>query len=489
MALDKYSDEELAAIANNGDLSQYSDAELEAIAGGGQPAPMSAKDVAVSAVKNIPQSAGNFLGGIYQSVRHPVDTAKGLGKAALGTVQLAIPGEQGNEDVARNVGQFFKERYGGLENFKRTVATDPVGVLADASTLLTGAGGLVGVAGKASKVGALANAGKTISNTGKALEPFALAGKGTSALARFAVPQMVRDSISPQGLYQGAMKFSNNPDVLPVKDRRAAVQTGLEGGYVPNEASYNRLWGKVTDNKAKVNSIINAGDAAGDTIPTKEVMRLLQPLEARSAKIRAKYPEFADAIDEVKQRYAGSDKIPVGEAQILKETLQDLSKYGTDDRSQFLKSANKAVARGIRIQLEQLYPDLAKLNKESSALLNLENQLAKAVGRVGNRDIMNLGLKVALGGAGLDASLAQKSNVLLGIIDVPNVKARLAVALHKAQTGQTLPVSKWKKAAGLVTGNVARQAMFQGGRLAGADSDPLGIRMSPLESSMMTTGQ
>ena len=37
MALDQYSDEELAAIAGGGDLSQYSDDELEAIAGGTQP--------------------------------------------------------------------------------------------------------------------------------------------------------------------------------------------------------------------------------------------------------------------------------------------------------------------------------------------------------------------------------------------------------------------------------------------------------------------
>jgi len=44
MALDKYSDEELAAIANNGDLSQYSDAELEAIAGTGQSTPMPQND-------------------------------------------------------------------------------------------------------------------------------------------------------------------------------------------------------------------------------------------------------------------------------------------------------------------------------------------------------------------------------------------------------------------------------------------------------------
>ena len=491
MSLDKMTDAELAAIAQQGDMSKYSDAELEAIAGGGvaaEPAkPMTAMETATSAVKNIPASAGRLVGDLAQTVLHPVDTAKGLGRLAAGAAQLLIPGEQGSEQVARNVGKFYKDRYGGLEPFKKTLAEDPVGMAGDAATLLSGGGGLARFAGKAGGLSRLTKAGEALGRAGATIEPIGAATRGTGKLISKSLPDFVKQGVSPEGLYESAMKFSNNPRVLSPVDRRKAIKTGLGGGYLPNEASYNRLWNNVATNRGGVEKIITAGESAGDTIPTADVMRMLAPLETRAGRIQTVYPEFMQVIDEAKAQYATmGDKIPVRVAQTLKETVQDLSKYGTDDRSRFMVGVNKAVGRGLRLQLEQVYPDLAKLNSNSSALLTLENELAKATGRIGNRDLVNLGMKVALGGVGMGSGVMQKSNVILGLIDVPNIKARLAVALHKAQTGQNLPLSKWKQAAKGISSAGAREAMYQAGRLVSGQSDPLGIRgMSSLEDAVM----
>ena len=52
-------------------------------------------------------------------------------------LNLIIPGEQGNEQIAKEVGNFFAQRYGGLENIKKTFATDPIGMLSDVSIILT----------------------------------------------------------------------------------------------------------------------------------------------------------------------------------------------------------------------------------------------------------------------------------------------------------------------------------------------------------------
>lgn len=248
---------------------------------------------------------------------------------------------------------------------------------------------------------------------------------------------------SASRLYESAMKFSNNPNVLSPANRRAAIQTGLEDGYAPTHSDYSRLWREVAKNKGDVNRIVDAGAKQGDVIDTARALRPLDNVRKRFDLIRDQHPEIAEAVDDVYARYSQQAKIPVKEAQALKETLQDLASYADDGRSKATNRAYKAVARGIRIELESLYPDLAKLNKKSSALLNLENELAKATGRIGNRDITSLGIRVALSG---QPSGVGAANTLLSILEMPRVKARMAIAIYKAHTGKTLPLMQWRKA-------------------------------------------
>lgn len=124
---------------------------------------------------NFLPSAGKFVGDIYQSVSHPIDTAKGLGNIALGAAEKLIPGEQGKEQYADAVGQFFKNRYGGLDKLKETIITDPVGFASDLGTVLSGGGAIASKIGTASGLGKLATAGKAISQVGNAIEPLSSA--------------------------------------------------------------------------------------------------------------------------------------------------------------------------------------------------------------------------------------------------------------------------------------------------------------------------
>ena len=108
------------------------------------------------AISNIPKSAGNFVSGIYQAVRHPLDTGLGLLDTAAGGLRNALPDSVVNfveggkpsaadlrvRDTANAVGRFYADRYGSGEGFKQAIATDPVGVLSDASMAFTGGAGL-----------------------------------------------------------------------------------------------------------------------------------------------------------------------------------------------------------------------------------------------------------------------------------------------------------------------------------------------------------
>lgn len=149
-------------------------------------------EAGMQAVGNIPQSAADFAGNIYQAVRHPVDTGKNLYSAFRGAVRQ-IPGampysdpkkiesEQRDIKTAQAVGGMFADRYGGTENIKRTLATDPVGLLADASTVLTGGGSLA-----AKAPGIVGKGGRAIQAVGRAVDPMTIAGKAIKPVLKSA---------------------------------------------------------------------------------------------------------------------------------------------------------------------------------------------------------------------------------------------------------------------------------------------------------------
>lgn len=108
--------------------------------------PLGWSDVPLEAVKNFGPSVANMVGDIYQAVTSPVKTAKTVLDVGAGTLQNLLPeslvqliGEdKASRDVAGQVGQFYKQRYGTEEGIKQALAKDPAGVLADLSTILTG---------------------------------------------------------------------------------------------------------------------------------------------------------------------------------------------------------------------------------------------------------------------------------------------------------------------------------------------------------------
>jgi hypothetical protein len=144
MDLSRLSDEDLQAI-QSGDMSKVSSGGLAYLAG--QAAPKETKgSYAQDVVSNLWPSAKKYGEGIINSVIHPLDTAKGVIDLGAGALQNALPesvvqwvGEdKPSRQVATDVGHGLAHRYGGLDNVTETFRTDPVGVVGDASMLLTG---------------------------------------------------------------------------------------------------------------------------------------------------------------------------------------------------------------------------------------------------------------------------------------------------------------------------------------------------------------
>lgn len=104
-------------------------------------------DYATDTLSNVPSSAGKLVGGMYQTVRHPIDTAETLGKVGIGTLQKMTPDtpSHANQEYvpyADAAGASLKKRYGSPANIAETFRTDPVGVGADVATVAGGISGL-----------------------------------------------------------------------------------------------------------------------------------------------------------------------------------------------------------------------------------------------------------------------------------------------------------------------------------------------------------
>lgn len=136
---------------------------------------------------NILPSAANMASGIYEAVTSPAQTGMNMLDVAAGGLQKIMPDRlvsaldsenaQRAREKAGAVGEFYKQRYGGLEQAKETLATDPVGAAADLASLLS-----LGGAG-VSRIPTLKKAGQAITKAATYVDPASLAYKGAAKVA------------------------------------------------------------------------------------------------------------------------------------------------------------------------------------------------------------------------------------------------------------------------------------------------------------------
>lgn len=314
-------------------------------------------------VMNIPGSAANFAGGIAHAVAHPIDTASGMWDAAAGGLRNAMPASvrgaidkadwnpaaaQRATDTADAVGRVYKQRYGGLSNIGDTIISDPVGALADVSTIFTGGAALPG------KVGAALSAGAKYTNP-------------LSPLGALGAVKPATDSVSAS-LMQSALKPTIKQ--LQTGDAATTVQTLLDKGINPTKAGTEKLRGLIGAKNDEIAGLLAGSNAR---IAKSDVLTGLDP-------VRAKFTNQVDPIADLGsiQRVAdgfdmhpgipGGD-MPIQQAQSMKQgTYKVLNgKYGQLGSAE--TEAQKGLARGLKDQIAAAVPEVATANAEESKLL------------------------------------------------------------------------------------------------------------------------
>lgn len=387
-------------------------------------------------VGNIPESGGKYLSDMANAVMNPVDTAYAVGDLASGGAQNAADWvyegaggkiadflglDKSNQVIADAVGQFYVDRYGSADGFKRAAMEDPVGVLADVSMLVTGGAGaaakLPGVAGKA--MGA-------VSKTASYLDPINMAG-GTVAATRPLQKAMYRKGL-------------NFPGGTPRADVHRVSDFGFDNAIRPRDSGVRKL----DDMKMQtLDDVEKAVDNIPGDIRTGELYAEVPSLTKSRSSVTGSATPQADAkvIQDVSQRHAQATFDEFGykmSPRQVHETKKSLNKavdqyYRNPQASTpAAMETNVAMARGAKNAIDSRSPDVQRLNKALGEIKDLRGILEPSV-NAGERAGM-LGMSYPTRSSAAAAGMSQGGAVGAGFVVhlLRNLSAESALALRRA---------------------------------------------------------
>lgn len=264
---------------------------------------------------SVPGDVAKQLTGLKEVVTHPIDTIKGLFKAAAGATALAAPeytkaivNVLGTDpatlkeatDAAKAVGGDYANKYGSWESIKRTVAEQPVTALSDLSLIFSGGAGLTRLGAKVTSAAPavsapLAQVASGLQTAARRTDPFSAiaptvelggraAGATTNYLRRVADPKFSALVDATEGRGQAIVNALRNYDeyvaggmptagvaATPAGSTKysalqAEVQRRMPTEYyerdIANKAARERALGPIAQDEAAMAAAVRAREAA-----------------------------------------------------------------------------------------------------------------------------------------------------------------------------------------------------------------------------------
>lgn len=304
-------------------------------------------------------------------------------------------------------------------------------------TLTAGLGGVKTLYGQATKNPALVQEGLRLQNIGtKAQTPLAIAGATLETVpgagiaiekaaakvgSKFSAPLLAR----AERLYQSALKPSSK--LL----ESGVVKTGLEEGIRVSKGGLQKTQNLIESIGDDIGRVIEAGVASGKAIPKKNLLPYLDELKNYLGNSLGG-KEMVKEVDVIAKSILKDlpQNIPVETAQKIKVTTGQLIKKYYDKLAPIQFETKKQLTRGLKEEIAAAVPEIKALNARDSKLIGLEEALGKAVGRIGNReligltDVMAVGAGLATGGGAGAAAAAVTARRLF---DNPIIKSQRAI--------------------------------------------------------------
>jgi hypothetical protein len=268
-------------------------------------------------------------------------------------------------------------------------------------------------------------AGQGVGQAGVALATEGLA-RGVGAATKAAAPR----------LYQSALKPSTT---LGAPRVARMVDTGLTEKIPVSEAGMVKL-----GNAREATDTAISDTIAQAPLRTVNKFKVASRLGDTAKKFGTQVNPESDlnAIGESGNEFFRNQpgQIPGPEAQALKQgTYRTLGNKPYGELKGASIESQKALARGLKEELVDQYPELKVLNAKDSRLIDLSDALEKAVTRSANKDPLTLGAPIAYGVTKMatgSSGLGIGAGLLKAALRNPAVKSRLAIALQA--TGKTI---------------------------------------------------
>jgi len=446
----------------------------------------SLSEVPGAALSNIPSSTVNMVSGIANALANPIDTAGavltagagGLGKMLpesvnrfLNRADEAVLGKQlaserlAKETQAANaIGQLYKDRYGSAEGIKRTIAEDPMGVLADVSTVATGGAAL---APKAGKLAAM------LSKTARVTNPLAPVEKLVGTLA------------------SGVGEVGKGAIATTTQVGKEAINQALKSGELGNEAFLSNLRGT-----SSMGDVLDLAKSSLDNIKQNKSSQYRSGMvDIKNDKTALDFNDIDNAINsarnkvsykgEIKDEFA-ADKVGKAQQAISDWKNLDPNEYHTPEGMDALKQKIGGILESIpyeqktaRSAVQDIYnstrktisdqaPTYSKVMKDYSEASDLIKEIEKG---------LSLGNK-----ASADTSMRKLQSLMRNNVNTNyGQRLKLADELVKASGDNLMP----SLAGQAMSSYAPRGLVGQGEQLAGIGAlltNPSALVYAPLAS-------
>lgn len=431
-------------------------------------------EAGLKAAGNLPSSAFNLAKNVVESVRHPIQTGKGIVKATAGLGEKAgrlliektpvgnLPtasgetarerleqnGKSENEQTFDAVANALKERYGSIEAAQRTATNDPVAFGADVLAVLSGGAGLVrnipkigaeaaNVASKvAAPVDALVEAGKT--KLAGAIEKSA-----EKSISKVLAPTKQDMKVTTQRI--GPELTSRRKIAFSRKGLEEKYATELEAAGQAIDEELARL---PEDAKVNIQPIIDELEGS------KERFIIRNDADSAPAIVNPIAWEAADNLQKVILSVSkDGNTAPMASIRKLRQIWDKevrASKGFTKDLKEGSRiDLTKEASDAIRKELAKEYPSLDAVNKEYSLWKNAESVIKETNNRITGREAS----LTAKGAGGLGAAGGFVSGGIKEAAIVAGIATALTVAIRSTAWRTLSAAAKSRLAQAIVEGN------------------------------------
>lgn len=350
------------------------------------------------------------------------------GQFALNPIKTVADNKPVNnyEPMADAVGNFYKNRYGSAEAIGDTLYNDPVGVLADVSTVVSGGAGLVrggaNIAGKAN----IANKAAKVANIANKVDPIVITsnavGKGAGKVFSRIKPEGIKraDDLVTAGIgnpaKQALAEQKANRSVASFIDEYNLYDRSPETAkqVVQNIGEQFDSVAMQSGKRLGVGEIVKAFDDKIDELSGGKNGVIADATKQEIAELQRRKQMFIDSVMNNDNQSAplqvGLDDVTTFRRNVIDPDVPK-SEFGLNPKDAGKAGGVKASRDILRAKSIDVAPELRKLGLDYGMAKELEKILKSSAARKNNRQVINFS---KLGTAGVGGLISGVPGMIAG---------------------------------------------------------------------------